>query len=832
MTWIRNEKTKRTFECIANECCCAELYSLPVGMLHSGVGETHINNFLSTLDIPPVCHKTLKKAERAVRVVIESCAKRSCMENLLAEGKVEVQEKQLTVQPSCEQKPSQTPPICNLSAEKLSLFQRRLSEGYDCDIDKEYLQWKSQVDATCSRRVPSSSAMSIASSGVQTASASTASSGEVTAAVGTVCATSKHEQAAAPVTVSYDMRWAKRGRAMNSLTGAGAAVGRETGKVVAYGTRNKRCITCSIAERENRFPKPHDCRRNHYGSSKSMEPAVAVQKAQESMGAGVRFDCLAGDDDSSTIKHLREEFGDVEKHSDIGHAKRSLGSKLFEARSDKSCKQLTKTVISYMQKMFSYALQSNAGNADALRETFLAIVPHAYGEDDSCSNTWYSNTWYSNTWYSNTWYSNTWYSNTWYSNTWYSNTWYSNTWYSNTWCGYLKNPADYRHNGLPHGKDPSCSATCTVLYKLFSDLAEQSSKLAPLGSSQVNEALNNTISSKAPKARHYGGSESQDFRTAAAVLQKNIGHAYVSTVTSEAMMSPSKHADQRNSSIDAKEATRKSKASTKVAKTRRRILRNQRSSQQQSTELREGVTYQSSCSFVPDDLDTTAIPAPLATPDLEKLMPSSSRSIVWFDLETTSLQRSCQIIQIAASVDDGHDVENLQFNQYLLPTESISAKATEVTGLTVSRVGGQRRLVKHGKPLEALDQGCGLSSFLNWLEDLGKSVVLVGHNCHSFDMRVFLNSVMREGLLSDFSDFVDGFGDSLPALKSVLPGQASYSLPVLHKEVLGEQFQAHDALADVEALVRLVHHTKASVTDHVVATASVAKALKHESGKQ
>ena len=62
-------------------------------------------------------------------------------------------------------------------------------------------------------------------------------------------------------------------------------------------------------------------------------------------------------------------------------------------------------------------------------------------------------------------------------------------------------------------------------------------------------------------------------------------------------------------------------------------------------------------------------------------------------------------------MDDGHDVQNLQFNQFLLPTESISAKVTEVTGLTVSRVGGQRHLVKHGKPLEALGQGCGLSSF-------------------------------------------------------------------------------------------------------------------------
>ena len=52
-------------------------------------------------------------------------------------------------------------------------------------------------------------------------------------------------------------------------------------------------------------------------------------------------------------------------------------------------------------------------------------------------------------------------------------------------------------------------------------------KLAPLGSSQGNEALNNTIGSKAPKIRNYGASESNDFRVACAVSQKNLGHNYV-----------------------------------------------------------------------------------------------------------------------------------------------------------------------------------------------------------------------------------------------------------------------------------------------------------------
>ena len=55
-------------------------------------------------------------------------------------------------------------------------------------------------------------------------------------------------------------------------------------------------------------------------------------------------------------------------------------------------------------------------------------------------------------------------------------------------------------------------------------------KPTPLGSSQANESLNNTIGSKAPKIRHYGASESNDFRVVCAVSQKNIGHTYVSEV--------------------------------------------------------------------------------------------------------------------------------------------------------------------------------------------------------------------------------------------------------------------------------------------------------------
>lgn len=81
------------------------------------------------------------------------------------------------------------------------------------------------------------------------------------------------------------------------------------GKVVVYATRNKRCCTCDAAEREKQIPKKHDCRRCHVGSSKSMEPAVAVQLAQEAKQQNVKIACMVGDDDASTVKFLNEVVG-------------------------------------------------------------------------------------------------------------------------------------------------------------------------------------------------------------------------------------------------------------------------------------------------------------------------------------------------------------------------------------------------------------------------------------------------------------------------------------------------------------------------------------------
>ena len=68
-------------------------------------------------------------------------------------------------------------------------------------------------------------------------------------------------------------------------------------------------------------------------------------------------------------------------------------------------------------------------------------------------------------------------------------------------------------------------------HRIFTIFSQNAEKLAPCGSTLPNESFNNSVASKAPKARHYSGSESLDYRVKAAVCQKNLGHSYVEMVS-------------------------------------------------------------------------------------------------------------------------------------------------------------------------------------------------------------------------------------------------------------------------------------------------------------
>lgn len=218
------------------------------------------------------------------------------------------------------------------------------------------------------------------------------------------------------------------------------------------------CRACDAAEKNKQAPGTHNCRKNHHGSSKSMEANVAVELFSDAVASGVSYSTYVGDEDSTTESRLRTLVHyRIEKWSHINHVSRALGSRLYSAKA--KVKGLTPTLIAYVQRCFTYCINQNAGKPTSLLEGLSAIVPHAFGEHEICKE----------------------------------------------WRRYKNDPDNYAHSDLPGGKDlKGEDLRACIQDALQPFLSEEAAKkMAPVGSSQQNECLNSVIGSKVPKIRHY-----------------------------------------------------------------------------------------------------------------------------------------------------------------------------------------------------------------------------------------------------------------------------------------------------------------------------------------
>ncbi|XP_053388946.1 uncharacterized protein LOC128551991 [Mercenaria mercenaria] len=197
------------------------------------------------------------------------------------------------------------------------------------------------------------------------------------------------------------------------------------------------------------------------------------------------------DDDCTTLARVRQELThDIEKWSDQNHTVKHLGNSLYNLQ--KKHKVLSAKVIKHLQKCFNYALAQNKEKPDDFKGALKQIVPHVFGDHQSCG----------------------------------------------TWCGYQKDPQNYRHNGLPYGRPLTGEGLRADLNSVFDLFIQNAERIAPGGSTNDVESFNNMIASKAPKRIHYSASESILNRVACAVAQKNEGATYVNKVNNEIGISP------------------------------------------------------------------------------------------------------------------------------------------------------------------------------------------------------------------------------------------------------------------------------------------------------
>ena len=127
------------------------------------------------------------------------------------------------------------------------------------------------------------------------------------------------------------------------------------------------------------------------------------------------------------------------------------------------------------------AVSENKDKPNKLKASFQAIVPHAFGDHKVCEDLQIE------------------------------------------WCQFLKDPENFQHKYLENGEDLLEDGLRSYIEEKISNFTTDGfvRKLAPCGSTQVNENLNMIVGTKNPKIRFYGGSQSSDFRTAASVAQAN-----------------------------------------------------------------------------------------------------------------------------------------------------------------------------------------------------------------------------------------------------------------------------------------------------------------------
>ena len=187
--------------------------------------------------------------------------------------------------------------------------------------------------------------------------------------------------------------------------------------------------------------------------------------------------------------------------------------------------------------------------------------------------------------------------------------------------------------------------------------------------------------------------------------------------------------------------------------------------------MKEGTTYSTGVGFsAQEDIDLETVPSGKPKAELLPLNDTVDCSLVFFDVERTSLDFSTEITQIAAV----HATSG--FSTYVLPVQGISPATSRVTGITKVTHRGKPELCMKGKVVESVTVSEAMMSFIDWLKSIeSNNILLCTHNAKKFDVHVVLLAAKNAEQVTSLGQVVCGFSDTLDAFKDCLPGKKSYA---------------------------------------------------------
>lgn len=149
-----------------------------------------------------------------------------------------------------------------------------------------------------------------------------------------------------------------------------------------------------------------------------------------------------------------------------------------------------------------------------------------------------------------------------------------------------------------------------------------------------------------------------------------------------------------------------------------------------------------------------------------------------------------EIVQISAR----NDVSSV--NIYIKPKGEIPSHISNLTGIRMYN----GVMTYNYEPVQSVDAGTGLQQFLDWLPSAS---ILIAHNA-KFDSRMLIAACQQHSLQPLLTEKVHSFVDTLPVFKALYPGRKSYSQQNLFNDIIGETYAAHNSMADVTSLQKLI----------------------------
>lgn len=268
-------------------------------------------------------------------------------------------------------------------------------------------------------------------------------------------------------------------------------------------------------------------------------------------------------------------------------------------------------------------------------------------------------------------------------------------------------------------------------------------------------------------------------------------------------LSPGEHTLKYADKCLKRRQAKQEKAQDPSTKRRRLELKKERTTNQGAYEALEGDMYQSGIGHE-DNVDIEQIPAAIPKGNFKPVKFSGEPTVITFDLETTGLIEGRvlpQMTQIAAvELKSGS-----QFQTYVTPIIEISREATDVTGIAM--VNGE--MTVNGQVVPSIPVKSAVDKFTTWISKF-KNVCIVAHNGRRFDFPIFVSILKKCGAMDKFLNCA--FIDSLSVFKKLYPKQSLKQVDLV-SFLLGEQYDAHNAIADVLALGKLVQFVKLPAKD-------------------